>query len=508
LEAAKRIAKNTSLLYVRLAITLFISLYSTRLILASLGLNDFGLFNLVGGIISMLGFLNGSMATATQRFISTALGAGDLEKVKRTFNMSLLLHWLLAVLVLLLLEVFGHFFFNGFLNISPDRIESAKLIYQFMIISTLFTVISVPYEAVINSHENMLIYTVIGLIEAVFKLSIALYITFFEMDHLVMYGILMAALSVFLMILKMVYCQLKYAECSLNIRQYYDKSLLKEMSGFASWWLLGLASGMGAFYGQSVVLNIFFGTLINTSHALAAQISGQLGVFAVSLNKAVSPFIDKSEGANDRNLVFLAVFKSTKFSFYLLGFLYVPFLIEMPFILKIWLKDVPEYTIIFCRILLLRNLIEQLFIPMVNALNAHGNIKFFQMVSSTLNVLPIAFSYALFYFGYPPYYMYVLFLIFSIFQFLLVMYFSNKNLNLPLMDFTNDVLIKAIVPFFLSITIALVPFLFISNDLLQFIFVTSLGCISFLYFVYSYGMDFNERDFLFNLLRKFKKNRT
>jgi O-antigen/teichoic acid export membrane protein len=200
LEAAKRVAKNTGILYARMAITVFISLYSTRLILAALGVEDFGLFNVVGGVISMLGFLNSSMAAATQRFMSFAQGAGDLEKVKRIFNMSSLLHWGISILVFILLEGAGYFFFHGILNIASDRIEVAKLIYQFMVISTLFTVISVPYEAVITSHENMLVYAVMGVIEAVLKLGIALYINYSQMDHLVMYGILMAALSIFLLL--------------------------------------------------------------------------------------------------------------------------------------------------------------------------------------------------------------------------------------------------------------------------------------------------------------------
>jgi O-antigen/teichoic acid export membrane protein len=225
MEAAKRVAKNTGILYIRMAITVFISLYSTRLILAALGVSDFGLFNLVGGVISMLGFLNSSMAAATQRFISFAQGAGDQEKVKRIFNMSSLLHWGISILVLLLLEVAGYFFFHGILNIAPDRLEVAKLIYQFMVISTLFTVISVPYEAVITSHENMLVYAVMGVIEAVLKLGIAFYITYTGLDHLVMYGLLMVVLSVLLLIVKRIYCHRVYEECQLRVSQYFDKPL-------------------------------------------------------------------------------------------------------------------------------------------------------------------------------------------------------------------------------------------------------------------------------------------
>ena len=506
MEAAKRVAKNTGILYIRMAITVFISLYSTRLILAALGVADFGLFNLVGGVISMLGFLNSSMAAATQRFMSFAQGAGDLEKVKQIFNMSSLLHWGIAILVLFLLECAGYFFFNGILNIAPDRrIEVAKLIYQFMVISTVFTVISVPYEAVITSHENMMVYAILGVFEAVLKLGIAFYITHTVFDHLVMYGVLMAALSVLLLIIKRIYCHRVYEECYLHIRKYYDMSLLKEMGGFAGWSLLGSATSMGAFYGQTIVLNVFFGTLVNAAQAIASQISGQLGVFATTLTKVLNPLIDKSEGANNRKMVFLAVFKGTKISFYLLAFLYVPFLIEMPFILNLWLKNVPEYTIIFCRVLLIRNLIEQLYIPLINAINAEGNIKLFQIMNSFLNLTPIVMSCIIFYLGGSPYYLYFSFLFFSIFQFLLVLYFSKTNLNFPIKDFYNQVIKKTFFPFFYSLSCALLPSFFYNSDLFRLFIITIFGIISFIYFVYRNGLDHDEKVVFGKSFEKFKK---
>lgn len=506
MEAAKRVAKNTGILYARMAITVFISLYSTRLILAALGVADFGLFNVVGGVISMLGFLNSSMAAATQRFMSFAQGAGDLEKVKRIFNMSSLLHWGIAVLVLLLLESAGYFFFHGVLNIAPDRMEVAKLIYQFMVISTLFMVISVPYEAVITSHENMLVYAIMGVIEAVLKLGIAFYITYTGMDHLVMYGVLMAVLSILLLLIKRIYCHRIYEECHLSVRKYYEKPLLQEMGEFAGWSLLSSTSSACAFYGQSLVINIFFGTSINAAQAISAQISGQLGVFAVTLNRSLGILIDKSEGLKDREMVFLAVFKGTKISFYLLSFLYVPFLIEMPFILKIWLGHIPNYTVVFCRILLFRNLIEQLYIPLMSAISAQGNIKMFQIINSVLNLVPIVISYILFYLSYPPYFLYVSFFLFTLVQFVLVLFFSKINLNFPILNFYRKAVLKALVPFIISISISYLTSLIINSNSFGLIITTSLGCSVFLYLVYKYGLDVSERIILNDSCFTFKKN--
>jgi O-antigen/teichoic acid export membrane protein len=291
--------------------------------LAALGLSDFGLFNVVGGVIAMLGFLNSSMAAATQRFMSFAQGAGDVEKVKRIFNMSTLLHWGIAIVILLVLEIAGYFFFNGVLNIAPERLSAAKMIYQFMVVSTLFTVISVPYEAVITSHENMMVYAISGIIEAVLKLGIALYITYSSQDHLVAYGFLMATLSIFLLLIRRIYCHRYYAECVLKLREYYDQPLLKEMSGFAGWSFLGAASSMIAGYGQAIVLNIFLGTKINAAQGIAGQISGQLGVFALTLTKVLNPLIDKSEGSGNRSQMIRGTLTGSKISFFLLQFLYI-----------------------------------------------------------------------------------------------------------------------------------------------------------------------------------------
>lgn len=493
MQAAHRVAKNTGILYARMAITVFISLYSTRLILEALGVADFGLFNVVGGVIAMLGFLNSSMAGATQRFMSFAQGSGDLEKVKRIFNMSTVLHAGIAVLMVLLLEIAGYFFFNGILNIAPDKVEVAKIIYHFMVASTFFTVLSVPYEAVITSHENMLFYAILGIIESVLKLGIAFYITYSFYDHLVMYGLLMAALSIFLLILRRIYCHRYYHECVLNFRMYYDKNLMKEISHFAGWSLLGSATSMLANYGTTIVINIFFGTVVNAAQGVAGQINGQLNVFATTLIKALNPLIDKSEGAGDRTLMLKATMMGSKISFFLLIILYIPFLIEMPYIFKLWLKNVPDYAIIFCRLLLIKNLIEQLFIPLTSAISAQGNIKSYQIWSSILLLLPLSISYILFEFGFPPYAMYVTFILYSIISSGLILYYTKINCDLSVSEFMKNVVLRCFISLFLVFIIAFIPSLFLKISFLRLVVVVALCVFSYFIIVYNVGFTKNER---------------
>jgi hypothetical protein len=251
---------------------------------------------------------------------------------------------------------------------------------------------------------------------------------------------------------------------------------------------------------------MFFGTVVNAAQAIAGQISGQLGVFAVTLTGVLNPLIDKSEGAKDREMVFLVVSKGTKFSFYLLALFYIPFLIEMPFILKIWLGNVPEYTIIFCRVLLARNLIEQLYIPLRNAIGANGDIKLFQLIYSVLNILPVLGASMMFYIGHPPYYLYFSFLIFSLAHFVIVLYFSKRNFSFPILDFFNQTILKAFLPFSISIILAFTTSNFIESDFLRLFVVISISFIIFLYCVYNYGLDNYEKVFIKNLSLKLKKD--
>ena len=499
MEAASRVAKNTGILYARMAITMFISLYATRLVLAALGVADFGLFNVVGGVIAMLGFLNSSMAAATQRFMSFAQGAGDLEKVKRIFNMSTLLHWGIAIVILLLLEIAGYFFFNGVLNIAPERLGVAKIIYQFMVLSTLFTVISVPYEAVITSHENMMVYAILGIIEAVLKLGIALYITYTSQDHLVAYGFLMAALSIFLLVLRRIYCHRYYAECVLQLRYYYDKPLFKEMSGFAGFSLLGASSSMIAFYGQSLLINMFFTTTVNAAQAIAVQLSGMLGVFSLTITQVLNPLINKSEGAGDRAKMIKATLFGTKISFFLLSFIYVPFIIEMPILLRLWIKNVPDFSIIFCRLLLINNLMVVLTVNLHNANIAVGNIKKLQQIKSILNISPIILSYFFFKFGFVPYYLYISVIIFTVLHFFNTVVFSKINFELSVPYFLKEIVLKCLIVLFFSVTFSIIPLFLFNDEVIKLITVFVFGVFSFLCSTWFFGLSYEEKNLIVNL---------
>lgn len=499
MHQAKRVAKNTGILYGKMLVTVFISLYTTRLILNALGTSDFGLFNLVAGAITMLGFLNSSMASATQRFISYAEGAGNEKRVKQIFNVSVILHLFIAIIVLILLEIAGYYFFSGYLNIPPDRLFAAKVIYQCMVASTLLTVISVPYDAVINAHENMLFFAFIGIAEAVLKLLIALYIVSFATDRLIMYGILMAASSIALLLVSRFYCKKNYKECTIDIKNYYDKGLMKEMATFASWSLLGASSSMIALNGQGIVLNLFFGTIANAALGIANQISGQLGAFATNMLRALNPIIAKSEGAGDRKTMIRFSMTGSKISFFLLIIFYIPVLLEMPYILSVWLKIIPPYTIIFCILILIRNLIEQFYMTLTSSIRAVGKILVYEIFTSILLIAPFLVSYLLFSWHYPPYFMYVSVIFFTAILCAVVIYFAHLYCSLSIKQYLINVVFRCTITFLIVLLIAFIPHYFTSEPITRLVLVCIVTGISYCFIVWYVGFNKDEKD-LFNKL--------
>ncbi|MEJ7560449.1 MAG: hypothetical protein WKF66_19225 [Pedobacter sp.] len=499
MSSANRIVKNTGILYAKMGLTVFISLYTTRLILVSLGVNDFGIFNLVGGAIAMLTFLNSAMAAATQRFMSFSQGAQDFDKQRSIFNVSIILHLSIALIIVIILEVVGYFLFHGVFKIPPDRIDSAKLVFQFMVFSTAFTIISVPYDAVINAHENMLLYSVLGVLETLMKMGIAVYLLSSPFDKLVTYGFLVALLSVVLLIIRRIYCHRKYEECKIDIRKYFSRTIFTELTGFASWSLLGASTSMIANYGQGIMMNFFFGPIVNTAQGIAGQVSGQLGVFAVTMQKALNPVIDKSEGAGDRSGMLRASLMGSKVSFFLLMLFYIPVLIEMPFIFNLWLKQVPEYTIVFCRLLLIRNLVEQLFINLGAAIAAVGNIRRFQIYNSVLNFAPLVLSFIFFKMGFPPSTLYLVFIVYSICSSIMLTYFAKVNCGLSVKDYLTNVVLRSLGVLLISLILSFCPILFFGPGALRLFIVIAISGLAFLILIWTIGFSSSEKIGIINV---------
>lgn len=506
MSTANRVIKNTGYLYAKMGITMFVSLYTTRLILNSLGASDFGIFNIVGGAIAMLGFLNAAMASATQRFMSYAEGEGIKSKQKSIFNVSFVLHILISLLVGIALLIAGYFFFNGILNIPPDRIFAAQVVYGSLIISTMFTVMTVPYDAVMNAHENMLYYAIVGIIESFLKLAVAFACVYTTSDKLIVYGILMACIPLITLTIMRVYCHKHYEECIIAPKRYFDKGLMKEMTSFAGWSFLDASTGMSAQYGLGLVLNHFFGTILNAAQGIANQVAGQLMTFSQNLMKAINPVIMKNEGAGNREAMLNISVLGCKYSYLLLSFFAIPFIIEAPYILKLWLKNPPEWSVLFCQMQLIRSLTEQLTLNLWASIAATGDIKAFYKRKSILNILPILLTAILYYFKFQPYWLYITWIFcWGILGGFLIIYYAHKKCGLRYNIFIYKTAIPCISN---SILISIFGFIIVNimpSSLNRLLCTIAVCCIVFILSLLL-QITKEEKKVLTSLLNKIKKH--
>lgn len=502
MNTAKRVIKNTGFLYAKMGITMFISLYTTRLVLNALGVSDFGIFTIVGGAIGMLGFLNASMASATQRFMSYAEGEGNKEKQKKIFNISIVLHFLIAWVLGLVLLIIGYFFFNGILNIETERVYAAKVIYGSLILSTMFTVMSVPYDAVLNARENMLYYAIVGIVESLLKLIVAFAVVYFAGDKLILYGILMACIPFIIMTIMRIYCHKKYEECVIAPRKYWDKNLIKEISGFAGWSFFASAATMITMQGIAILLNIFFGVIANAAHGIANQLAGQIMVFSNNMLKALNPTIVKSEGAKNRDKMLEITISGSKLSFMLLALFALPLCLETPAFLSIWLKNPPEYAVLFCRLVLIRLMITQLHVPLVTAINAGGKIKAQSVSISLITLLVIPISALLYYLNAPIFIVYIVLIIMTIAYLIVNAYFMHVKYNFKLSFFFKHVVSRCLLSGIITSVMGVLIMYFFEPSIFRFFIVSGVCMVFFLYLFYTLVLNQTERNIILSIRNK------
>lgn len=499
MSSAKKVILNTGISYGRMILSIGISLYSTRLVLNALGSTDYGIFNLVAGIIAMLSFLNTAMATSTQRYLSFHQGSNDLGMQKRIFANSVILHILIGVVIVCLLEISAFFLFDGFLKIPSERLDMAKSVFHFMGATVFFTVLSVPFVALLNAHENMIVIALINIVEVLLKLGIAIFLSVTVLDKLGVYGILTGLISVVTTLLYIVYCAKRYKECRLDGIFNIDKGLVVKLLSFAGWNLFGTICFLGRTQGLAIMLNVFFGAVVNASYGIANQVAGQMNFFSVTMLQALNPQIMKSEGSNNRNRMLRLCMIASKFSFFLLAFIAVPCIIEMPYILAFWLKKVPDYSVVFCRLTLLGFLFNQLTIGMQSGLQAIGRIKQYQAFVGMLILSNLPLAYILLMNGYPAPSVLITYVIIEVFACCLRLFFIKKEGGLILKDYFLNVIARIIIPLVSIIAVSLL--ITYSMDFnFRFVFNILLSAVSFGISIYFTGLCSDEKELINNLL--------
>ena len=341
-ENNKRIFKNTMMLYCRMLLMLFVSLYTSRITLSTLGIENFGIYNVVGGVVVLFSFLSSAMSSATQRFLNFELGKSDGQRVRQVFGMSLVVHAVIAIIVLFLAETIGLWFLNNKLNIPDSRMVAANWVYQLSIFGTIVGILRVPYNATIIAHERMSYYAYLGIAEAILKLVVVFTLTLVSVDKLILFAILLQSVSLLLLFVNVTYCVRKFNSAWPVFVK--DRALFCDLISFSGWSLFGAVANVSRDQGVNVILNLFYGVTANAAMGVANQVNGAVYQFVSNFQVAFSPQIVKSYSAGERGYFNSLVFNASKYSFFLMWFLSLPVLVNTDFILNLWLKNPPEYA--------------------------------------------------------------------------------------------------------------------------------------------------------------------
>lgn len=387
----KRIAKNTLFLYFRMLLVMGVNLYTSRVVLKVLGFEDYGLYNVVGGIVSMFTFLNGSLGAATSRYITFELGKKNYERLNKIFNTALIIHIAIAFLIVLLAETIGLWFFYEKMTIPADRFDAAFWVYQISILTCFFSLTQVPYNATIIAYEDMKIYAYVGIAEVFLKLAVVFLLMISPIDRLVFYAMLLCMLQIGIMMFYRYYCNGHYSPCKIRI--YKDKSLFKEMFSYGGYDLIGNVSGLAQGQGLNILLNMFYGPTVNAARGIAYQVQGAITQFSNNFITAVRPQIIKSYAEGNLETMMKLVKQSSCFSFYLMWMISLPVCLEANYLLSFWLVEYPNHTVNFLNLVIVLCLIQTIKTPRVTIFHATGNIKLSNIIVGTILCMAFPLAY-------------------------------------------------------------------------------------------------------------------
>ncbi|WP_201603414.1 hypothetical protein [Psychrobacter submarinus] len=494
----KRIAKNAGMLYFRMLLTMAVALYTSRVILQTLGVEDFGIYNVVAGFVIMLGFLNSAMSSATQRFLTFEIGKIGDKDIRGIFSMSLNIHVLIALFVFLLGETVGLWFVRTQLTIPIDRIIAAQWVFHLSLLSFMVTIISVPYNALIIAHEKMKVFAWVSILDVLLKLIIVFVLSWFGFDKLILYGFLSFIVVLIIALVYRVYCKSNFVES--KFRLYWDKNLFEVMLSYTGWNLFGNIASVMSGQGVNILLNIFFGPSVNAARAIAMQVSNALNKFVQSLQVAINPQIIKSYASQDMAYMHQLVCYGAKYNFFLLFFLSVPILINTDFVLNMWLGSVPEYTSIFVKLIIVNIIIDCISAPLMTAAQATGKIKLYQSVVGGFLLLNLPLSYLVLSFGSKPYVVVYVSIIMSILALIARLIILKKLMFLPVAEYLKEVLGRSIV---ISSVVVLLYYWLLVYIFHDFSFWLESIIISFfvLIAVVLFGFSRFERNAIFNKIR-------
>lgn len=501
-ENNKRIAKNTLLLYFRMLFTMAVSLYTSRVVLNTLGVEDFGIYNVVGGVVAMFGFLNSAMSSSTQRYITFELGRNNFEQLKKVFNTSVSIHAFISIVILILAETIGLWFLYNKMIIPAERMDAALWVYQGSIASTIVLIMSVPYNATIIAHEKMSAFAYISVLEVVLKLLIVYLLLIGNFDKLKLYAVLMFSIQLIIRLIYGRYCKKKFPETKFKLTKNWN--LFKEMLGFAGWSLWGHCAVITFTQGINILLNIFFGPTINAARGVAVQVQSAVTQFSFNFQTAINPQITKSYAVGDYTYMHKLIFRSSKFTFFLLLILSLPIQLETETILSIWLKNIPEYTVNFLRLILCITLIDATANPLMISATATGKVKRYQSIVGGIQLTILPISYFVLKMGGSPESVLIVHLFICITTFITRLYILRSMIKLSLKQYFKEVVFKSLTILIISLIFPITIKLIMNDTIVRFFVVCLSSIISTSITIYYIGLDKKEKQFI---KEKFKKMR-
>lgn len=497
----KRIAKNTLLLYVRMLFLMVVSLFTSRVILNTLGVEDFGIYNVVGGIVAMFTIISGSLTSAISRFLTFELGKGDKEKLKTIFSTSVNIQLGLSAIIILIGEFVGIWFLNNQMNIPAERMMAANYILQCSLGIFVLNLLSVPYNASIIAHEKMGAYAYISILDIILKLAVAYAIMLSPFDRLISYGVLLLAESIFIRLIYGLYSKRNFDECTYHL--IYDKAVLRKMVSFAGWNFLGVTAGTLNTQGVNILMNVYFGVTVNAARGIAVQAGAAISQFVQSFTTAVNPQITKSYAVGDITYMHTLVCQSSKFSAYLFLLMAIPLSVETPEIFEIWLKNPPEYAVLFFRLSLLGTLMDSVLSnSLMTAIFATGDIKKYQVYVTICGGTVFPLTWLAYLMGASPDSTYIIYFIIYCVVLYVRLYVIQQKVHLQIKEYARRVLVKfipvAVLSYLVPISIAyLMPASF-GRILITTIVSVVITCA----IIYSIGLTIGERNMVMSKVKK------
>ena len=496
----KRIAKNTLMLYIRMIVVMLVTLYTSRVVLHALGAEDFGINNVVGGIVTMLSFMSNTMLHSAQRFFSIELGRDNLDRLKQVFKVNITIYLIIGLVSLLIGETVGMWFMHNYMTIPAERMRAAEWVLHFAIFSFCFSILVLPYRAAIMARENMSVMAYLSILEAVLKLGLVYLLVISPIDKLIAFAGLNFIVNVLINGAYMLVARIRYEECRFGLSR--EAGLFRDVMGFTGWSFLGHFATMIRSQGINILLNVFCGPIVNAARALAFQINTAVTNLYYNFYMAVKPQIIKYYSVGDSGEMHKLIIRSSKICYFFVFIIALPLLLETDFVLNLWLKEVPDYTAIFVRLVVVNTLIEALLPGLTTAIDATGDIKSYQIALSVILLLSFFISWIFLYLGFPPFVPMVVIIVLSIVRLFVQLIYVKKQLYFSISVFAREVLWPMAVISILSIIIPVIVYIQLSPGVTRFVVVLALSLAITTATFWYIGIRKDERAILVRALHK------